>query len=249
MRLDRFGRGPLRRRRRRPVDPRYADFRYPAAPYGVAQAARRARIRRGLWWGTVATVLIVLLCCAGVVVSQVGFGGGTRPGTRRTSALPVVPDVVGKRLPDAQKALTTAGYRDVRQTDATGQGRLVISSNTWIVQTQKPAGGSRADRNTEIALGVRRPSDGQGTLVAVAGEVPRVVCKDLQAAEDIMREAGFVNVSVRDGSGKNRLRLLDRDWVVIAQSEPGGSRPDPGTRITLTAVHFGEPTGNSGCLD
>ena len=248
MRLDRYGRGPLRRRRR-PRDPRYADLRYPAAPYGVAQAGRRARLRRGLWWFTVAVVATVLLCCAGVVVSQIGFGGGTRPGTRRTSALPVVPDVVGKRLPDAQKALTAAGFRDTRQTDATGQGRIVLGSSSWIVQTQKPAGGTRADRTTVITLGVRRPSDGQGSLVAVAGEVPRVVCKDLQAAEDILRDAGFHNVSVRDGSGKNRLRLLDRDWVVIAQSVPGGTRPDPGTRITLTAVQFGEPTGNSGCLD
>ena len=231
------------------MDPRYADFSYPAAPYGVAQAARRRRIRRGLWWGTVAAVVTVLLCCAGVVVSQVGFGGGTRPGPRGTAGLPLVPNVVGKRLPDAQKTLTAAGYRDTRLTDATGQGRLVLSSNIWLVQTQKPAGGTRAARGTVIELGVRRPSDGQGSLVAVAGEVPRVVCKDLQAAEDIMRAAGFVNLSVRDGSGKNRARLLDRDWVVIAQSVPGGSRPDPGTRITLTAVKFGEPTGDSGCLD
>ena len=248
MRLDRYGRGPLRRRRR-PRDPRYADLSYPAAPYGVAQAVRRARMRRGLWWLTVAVVVTVLLCCAGVVVSQVGFGGGTRPGTRRSASLPVVPDVVGKRLPDAQKALTAAGFRDTRQTDATGQGRIVLGSNSWIVQTQKPAAGTRADRTTVVALGVRRPSDGQGSLVAVAGEMPRVVCKDLQAAEDILREAGFTSVSVRDGSGRNRLRLLDRDWVVIAQSVPGGTRPDPATRITLTAVQFGEPTGNSGCLD
>jgi hypothetical protein len=248
MRLDRYGRGALRRRGRR-VDPRYADLSYPAAPYGVAQAARRARLRRGLWWGTLAVVVTVLLCCAGVVVSQLGFGGGTGPGARRSEALPVVPGVVGKRLPDARKALTAAGYRDTRPTDATGQGRLVLGSNSWIVQTQRPAGGTRAARDTVVVLGLRRTSDGQGSLVAVAGEVPRVVCKDLQAAEDIMRQAGFAGISVRDGSGKNRLRLLDRDWVVIAQSVPGGTRPDPGTRITLTAVQFGEPTGNSGCLD
>ncbi len=248
MRLDRYGRGPLRRRRR-PRDPRYADLSYPAAPYGVAQAARRRRLRRGLWWFTVAVVAAVVLCCAGVVVSQVGFGGGTRPGTRRTGSLPLVPDVVGKRLPDAQKALSAAGFRDSRQTDATGQGRIVLSSSSWIVQTQQPAGGTRADRTTVVALGVRRPSDGQGSLVAVAGEMPRVVCKDLQAAEDMLRQAGFTNVSVHDGSGRNRLRLLDRDWVVIAQSVPDGSRPDPGTQITLTAVQFGEPTGSSGCVD
>lgn len=73
MRLDRHGRGPLKWRRQ--SGPRY---QYPAG-YGAAQAARRARFRRGLWWSTLVVVVMVALCCAGVVVSQIGFGGATRP--------------------------------------------------------------------------------------------------------------------------------------------------------------------------
>jgi hypothetical protein len=42
------------------------------------QAARRARFRRGLWWGTLVVAVMVVLCCAGVVVSQIGVGGTTR---------------------------------------------------------------------------------------------------------------------------------------------------------------------------
>jgi beta-lactam-binding protein with PASTA domain len=215
----------------------------------VAQAARRAQLRRALWWATVAAVAIVLLCCAGVVVSQIGAGGSARPAPGHSPASPAVPDVVGRRLPDALKTLSTAGYRNTRRNDATGQGRLVITSSSWIVQSQSPAAGTRVGRDTEIVLNVKRPTDGQGTVNAVVGEVPRVVCKDLQAAEDVMAKAGFVNVDVRDGSGRNRLRLLDRDWVVIAQSVPGGEHPERGTRMVLTVVKFGEPTGTSGCLD
>jgi beta-lactam-binding protein with PASTA domain len=238
------GRGPIRWRRQVPP-----GLRYTGSGYGAAQAARRARFRRGLWWATAAVVAIVLLCCAGIVVSQVGFGGRPGPAPGRSAAPPVVPDVVGKRLPDALKALSTAGYRNTKRNDATGQGRVVFTSSSWIVQTQQPAGGSRAGHDTQIVLGVKRPSDGQGTVRAVVGEVPRVVCKDLQDAEQVMAAAGFVNVDVRDGSGRNRLRLLDRDWIVIAQSVPGGTRPDRGTLIVLTAVKFGEPTGDSGCVD
>jgi hypothetical protein len=73
MRLDRYGRGPLMWRRRR-SGPHYE---YPAG-YGAAQAARRARFRRGLWWATGVVTVMVALCCAGVVVSQIGFGGTVR---------------------------------------------------------------------------------------------------------------------------------------------------------------------------
>jgi hypothetical protein len=74
MRLDRFGRGPLRWRRSRP-GPHYEY----AGGYGAAQAARRARFRRGLWWSTLVAAVMVALCCAGVVVSQIGLGGTVRP--------------------------------------------------------------------------------------------------------------------------------------------------------------------------
>jgi hypothetical protein len=211
--------------------------------YGKFLAARRARVRRGLWWGTLGLAVVGLLCCSGIVVSQISFGGSARP-----VGVAPVPDVVGKKLPDAQKLLSTAGFRNTRPEDATGQGRLLIPTVTWVVRSQKPAAGTRVDRSTQVVLEVKKSTDDQGTLKSVPGEMPRVVCKDLQSAVDIIQNAGFVNVSSRDGSGRNRSRLFDRDWVVIAQSVPAGSHPDLSTRIVLTAVRYGEPTGNSGCV-
>jgi hypothetical protein len=210
--------------------------------YGQIQASRRARFRRRLWWGTLGVGIVGVLCCSGIVVSQISFGGTPRP-----SSFATVPDLVGKRLADAQKTLSTDGFRNTRTEDASGQGRLLIPTVTWVVQNQKPAAGTRVDRSTQVVLGVKKSTDGQGTLKAVPGEMPRVVCKDLQSAVDIIHAAGFYNVSSRDNSGHNRSQLFDRDWVVIAQSVPAGSHPDEATRVTLSAVKYGEPTGNSGC--
>jgi hypothetical protein len=211
--------------------------------YGAIEAARRARFRRGLWWGTLGVAVIALLCCSGIVVSQISFGGTARP-----VGVAPVPNVVGKRLSDAQKLLSTAGFGNTKPEDGSGQHRLLIPTVTWVVQSQRPAAGTRVDRSTQVVLEVKKSTDGQGTLKAVPGEMPRVVCKDLQSAGDIIQDAGFINVVSRDGSGRDRSRLFDRDWVVIAQSVAAGTHPDRSTRILLTVVKYGEPTGNSGCV-
>ncbi|HEX5497002.1 MAG TPA: hypothetical protein VFX70_20765, partial [Mycobacteriales bacterium] len=70
---------------------------------------------------------------------------------------------------------------------------------------------------------------------------------DLQAGQDALQAAGFINLGSRDGSGRGRMQIIDRNWVVTGQSARPGSRPGAGTRIVLTAVKFGEPTGKSGC--
>ena len=62
-----------------------------------------------------------------------------------------------------------------------------------------------------------------------------------------MAKTAKVSVTVADGTGKGRLQILDRDWVVIAQSPAPGTKPDLLTRVVLTAVKYGEPTGRSGC--
>ena len=74
-----------------------------------------------------------------------------------------------------------------------------------------------------------------------------MVCLDLQSAQDALRAAGFYVVTPHDGTGKSRVVLVDRNWVVIVQSVRPGTSPDRLTHIVLTVVKFGEPTGDSGC--
>jgi PASTA domain len=171
----------------------------------------------------------------------------SQPAATGAAATIAVPKVVGQRLDDATGVLTAAGLTKTSPTDGTGQGRVVLNPTNWVVQSQKPAAGARVTAGQMITLVVVKPSDASAGGAVEAGAVPNVVCKDLQTAQDTLQEAGFYNLGSQDGSGQGRSQLIDRNWVVTKQSVPAGSRPDPATRVVLTAVKFGEPTGSSGC--
>jgi PASTA domain len=161
-----------------------------------------------------------------------------------------VPKVVGRRLDAATAVLTAATFNTVTAVDGTGQDRVVVNPNNWVVTAQKPAAGTRVSRSQAITLTVVKPSDSSAGGTVNTGTVPNVVCKDLQASQDTLQAAGFYNLGSADGTGRGRAQLIDRNWVVIAQSAQSaraGSAPSPTTRIVLTAVKYGEPTGSSGC--
>ncbi|WP_169734203.1 PASTA domain-containing protein [Hamadaea tsunoensis] len=157
-----------------------------------------------------------------------------------------VPDVTGKRLNEAEAVLQGAGIKTVKTTDATGQGRIVIDPNNWFVRHQTPAEGTKIAVGDPVTLDVAKPTDGVGPSTVAKGVVPNVVCMDLQAAQDTLQSAGFYLLSSKDALG-DRHQILDRDWVVIGQSAAAGSTAFPTTKITLTVVKYGEPTGESGC--
>lgn len=157
-----------------------------------------------------------------------------------------VPNVVGKRLPDAHDALNAAGLTKIDYLDDTGQDRIVSQPNNWIVTGQDPVPGSKVQPGTRITLNVRKPSDGQGPPDTTDGTVPDVVCMNLQDAQDTLQSAGFDNLDSTDALG-DRYQIVDRNWIVVKQSARPGSRPSPTTLIMLTVVKYGEPTGASGC--
>jgi beta-lactam-binding protein with PASTA domain len=185
-------------------------------------------------------------------------GGATAAGssaTRTSSGAPSspaeftisMPDLVGKRLIEAEGMLTGTGFNTIKPVDATGQHRVVINPENWLVRSQDPPAGARVTTHTAITLEVAKPTDQAVGAITTAGVVPAVVCKDLQTAQDALQAAGFYNLGSQDGTGQGRAQLIDRNWIVIAQSAPAGSRPHPDTRIVLTAVKYGEPTGSSHC--
>ncbi|WP_137723546.1 PASTA domain-containing protein [Prescottella subtropica] len=70
--------------------------------------------------------------------------------------------------------------------------------------------------------------------------MPNVVCMNLQAAQDTIQETGVYYSRSEDATGKQRMQVSDRNWVVVEQS------PAPGTPIgeggaTLSVVKYGEP--------
>ncbi|HEU5156073.1 MAG TPA: PASTA domain-containing protein [Streptosporangiaceae bacterium] len=159
------------------------------------------------------------------------------------------PDVVGERLVDAQAKLDAAGFVNVKAVDATSEGRVVLNPRNWVVRGQSPSAGMRAPVTSTVTLKVTKPSDAAGAAAGPVerGVVPRVVCMDLQAAQDRLRAAGFTDLRSRDGSGRARMQLVDRNWVVTAQSPAAGRRHPATTPVLLTSVKYGEPTGSSGC--
>jgi beta-lactam-binding protein with PASTA domain len=192
----------------------------------------------------------VLLCCVGCVTAP-----APNPPAAQASSAPVgeptpelsVPDVTGLRLADAQARLSAHGYPTVEAIDSTGQGRAVLDPANWIVQSQSLAAGTRGALGAAITLRVRKTTDTAGAPSNSRGVIPDVVCRDLQTAQDAMQAAGFSNLTSRDATGHNRAQVVDRNWVVVAQSVAAGGTPDPTTRILLSAVKLGEPTAASGC--
>jgi beta-lactam-binding protein with PASTA domain len=173
---------------------------------------------------------------------------GTVPASVHPSAgaTVTVPDVTGRRLSDAKTVLGEAGFTKINANDATDRDRTVIDPMNWVVVSETPRAGTTVVAGTAITLAVRRPSDRPAQATTI-GRIPGVVCLNLQDAQDALRKSGFLNLRSTDGSGKARFIILDRDWLVTAQSAKPGSKPSLLTRIVLTAVKYGEPTGSSGC--
>jgi len=134
-----------------------------------------------------------------------------------------VPNVVGQRLSDAERALADAGYRSVKPVDDTGRNRIVIDPQNWTVDAETPAAGTGAATGTTITLKVRRPSD--------AARRPRpsawwanVTCMNLQDAQNTLQSAGFFNLASVTASAK----VASRSSIGLArdqQSAVAGSRP------------------------
>ncbi len=216
-----------------------------------------------LWMGVVAAIVLAFVSYA--VVSGIGHPSNTGdtvgqqamftaspasstssgPAIADTDA--IVPSVLGERLNQAKSQLTNLGLSNVRVEDVTGHKRPVLEDNNWIVERQSPAADLAVDKHTLIVLGVRKPTDAHSPQATAPGTVPDVVCANLQDAQDALRRAGFLILTSKDGSGQQRLVLVDRNWVVIGQSVKAGTQPGLTTHIELTVVKYGEPTHNPDC--
>jgi hypothetical protein len=71
-------------------------------------------------------------------------------------------------------------------------------------------------------------------------KIPAVVGKNHQLAQDTMQAAGLYNLREEDATGQGRLLIWDRNWVVVRQTPPAGTRVGPETVITLFSKKVGE---------
>jgi PASTA domain len=110
-----------------------------------------------------------------------------------------VPKVVGRRLDAATAVLTAATFNTVTAVDGTGQDRVVVNPNNWVVTAQKPAAGTRVSRSQAITLTVVKPSDSSAggtvntapcqTWSARTYKHPRTPCRPLASTTSARRTA------------------------------------------------------------
>ena len=164
-----------------------------------------------------------------------------------STAVTTAPDVVGMRLPEARQTLQDKGY-EVAEAIPTGDAdREIFEPANWVVEIQWPKPGTEVQPGERFTLTVAKPTDDTTAAEPTKGVVPKVVCLDLQAAQEALRAAGFFYLTSSDATGQGRQQVIDRNWVVVAQSAAPGSSPDQTTKIDLSTVKLGEPTGDSGC--
>ena len=70
--------------------------------------------------------------------------------------------------------------------------------------------------------------------------MPNVVCMNLQAAQDEIQNAGVFFSRSEDATGAGRSQILDRNWIVVAQTPAPGAQVTEGQAV-LSAVKIGEP--------
>lgn len=71
--------------------------------------------------------------------------------------------------------------------------------------------------------------------------MPAVICMNLQAAQDLIQTAGVFYSRSADATGQGRRQVVDRNWVVVAQTPAPGALIGEGDAV-LSVVKVGEPT-------
>ncbi|HEV8626938.1 MAG TPA: PASTA domain-containing protein [Acidimicrobiia bacterium] len=166
------------------------------------------------------------------------------PGFETPAQRRVIPDVVCMDLQLAQDKAQAAEIYRVTAQDASGQHRRQVADQDWVVVSQTPPAGTRPKRSPQMFLKVKAYGD-PGAPPAPdrsrPGRMPKLLCFDLQEAQDTLQSAGFSNSASQDATGRRR-QFIDRNWTVTDQTPtPGGTYPK-NTRVTLRVVKDREPS-------
>ncbi|MFB9906613.1 PASTA domain-containing protein [Allokutzneria oryzae] len=89
-------------------------------------------------------------------------------------------------------------------------------------------------QSTQPPMSSTTPSKAPTTPVAAGSvTVPNVVGMEHQAAQDTMQAVGLRNLAEEDATGRKRLLVNDRNWVVVSQEPAAGATVPKSTKILL----------------
>lgn len=153
-----------------------------------------------------------------------------------------LPNFVGKGLQSAQDDAQTAGFYALDSHDALGRGREQALDRNWKVCSQKPAPGDHST-NTTVDFGTVKieedcPAGGDQDEPEAAGDtMPDLKGKSVKIARQTLDSS--TSLTATDGSGQDRMVLLESNWQVCTIDPAAGAKLD-GQPVTITAVKFGE---------
>ncbi|PPJ29398.1 hypothetical protein C5F51_12965 [Nocardia nova] len=117
---------------------------------------------------------------------------------------------------------------------STTQPKIADTTTTLPVPTRtQPAPSTEAPP-------AQAPSSAPAATQAATVPMPNVVCMNLQAAQDLIQKAGVFFSRSKDATGAGRMQVLDRNWVVVAQTPAPGVPIGEGDAV-LSVVKKGEP--------
>jgi hypothetical protein len=105
-------------------------------------------------------------------------------------------------------------------------------------ETAVSGGGSGSNGTTDAGS----TDDGGSNGGAGGGDitVPDVVGKDHQLAQDTLQAEGLYSLDEEDSTGQGRILLWDRNWTVVRQDPPAGTKVSEDDTITLYSKKDGE---------
>jgi hypothetical protein len=123
--------------------------------------------------------------------------------------------------------LLVVGCGDTASTTDEGQEQTTVTVEKTVAEKPPP--------KTEQEV-VPPPEDnaadsGSGGSGSIT--VPNVVGHDHQLAQDEMQAAGLYLLQEQDCTGQDRLLLYDRNWTVVEQDPPAGTKVGENDTITL----------------
>ncbi|UGQ41875.1 PASTA domain-containing protein [Rhodococcus aetherivorans] len=135
------------------------------------------------------------------------------------------------------------GLEDPNEPDSTTTSAPPTSaSSSRTAETTAPTRMSSTAAPTTSSTTLSAPTTTTDVAAAEAtptAVMPYVRCMDLQAAQDTIQSAGVFYSRSVDATGQGRTQIVDRNWVVVAQSPAPGAIVGEGDAV-LSVVKEGE---------
>lgn len=144
---------------------------------------------------------------------------------------------VGRIMPIGLLAIGLAGCGTSGAADS--KSTVTATAVTTVTATQTAPAAPSSVLSTSAQPPTKQAETSQPSSVQT-GVVPNVVGLNHQLAQDTMQAAGFFSLAEEDATGKGRLLINDRNWVVVTQQPAGGTRAPADTTIILRSKKNGE---------